>query len=219
MSFRRTLALLGLLALGTTSRAAAAPWIFRLEGGIADYSSQTFSSSSLGYTELSLDGGKSYGVAGEYRFSHSTGVELSLSSIDLDASWRRVEIRPVSFNPTVLREFTVASDSGTFSLRPLAVTFLIHPLRQGRLDFYVGPQIAWVDFHIGLEGPPDRDPELGIGAKLGVELAIARSPWSAGVVYRFLETQHEGIERDLYTGTGVHLISGVFSYRGRRAGS
>jgi hypothetical protein len=219
MGFRRVLALLCLLVLGMTSRAAAEPWILRVEGGTADYSRQSFSGYSTGYTELSLDGGKAFSLAGEYRTSPRTGLELSLSSIDLDARWRQVEIRPVSFNPVVLREFTIASDSGTFSLRPLALTFLFHPLRQGRLDFYVGPQIAWVDFHIDLEGPPERDDELAFGGKLGLELALGRSPWSAGVVYRFLETQHEGIERDQYTGIGVHLVSGVLSYRGRRAGT
>lgn len=219
MPCRCAFVLLGLLTLSTASRAATGPWLLRVEAGTTDYSKQTFSGYSLGHTELSLDGGKGFGIAGEYRFSPRTGVELSLSSIDLDADWRQTEIRLVSTNPTVLREVTVASDSGSFSLRPLAVTFLLHPLRHNWLDFYVGPQLAWVEFQMGLHGPPDREAELAFGGKLGLDLALGNSPWSAGVAYRFLETQHEGIERDQYTGIGIHLVSAVLSYRVGRAGT
>jgi hypothetical protein len=215
MRFGRALALLGLLALGTASRAAAGPWTLRVEGGTTSYSKRTFSSYSLGFTELSLDGGKGFGVAGEYRLTPRTGLELSLSSIDLDARWRQVEHRLVSVNPTVLQDVTVASDSGDFSLRPIALSVLFHPLQQDRLDFYVGPQLAWVGFHVGLQGPPQRDAELAFGGKLGLELNLGNSPWSAGVAYRFLETQHKGVERDPYTGVRIHFISGVLSYRVR----
>jgi hypothetical protein len=210
---RCSLALLGLLALSTASHAETGPWVLRVEGGTTDYSSRTFSGFLSGHTELSLDGGRGFGVAGEYRLGPRTGVELSLSTIDLDAEWRQVEIRLVSTNPTVLREVTVASDSGRFSLRPLALAFLFHPLRQNRLDFYVGPQVAWVDFKVGLNGPSDRDAELALGGKLGLELALGNSPWSAGVTYRYLDTQHEGVERDQYTGIRINLISAALSYR------
>jgi hypothetical protein len=215
MRFRRALALLGLLALATTSRVAAGPWTLRIEGGTTSYSKQTISSYSLGFTELSLNDGKGFGVAGEYRFIPRVGLELSLSSIDLDARWRQVEHRLVSVNPTVLQDVTVASDSGDFSLRPIALSVLLHPLHQSRLDVYVGPQLAWVDFHVGLQGPPHRDAELAFGGKLGLELNLGNSPWSAGVAYRFLQTQHKGVERDLYTGAAIHFISGVLSYRVR----
>jgi hypothetical protein len=210
---RCALALLGLLALSTASHAETGPWVLRVEGGVTDYSSLTFSGYMSGHTELSLDGGRGFGVAGEYRLGPRTGVELSLSTIDLDADWRQRELRLVSTNPTVLREVTVATDSGRFSLRPLAVAFLFHPHHHDRLDFYLGPQVSWVDFKIGLNGPPDRDAELGIGGKVGLELALGHSPWSAGVTYRYLDTQHEGVERDQYTGIRLNLVSAALSYR------
>jgi opacity protein-like surface antigen len=210
---RCALALLALLAVGATSPAAAGQWVLRAEGGTTDYSKQTFSSHSLGYTELSLDGGQGFGMAAEYRPNRRFGLELSLSSIDLDARSRQVEIRLVSTNPPVVREVTVDSDSGEFSLRPLAAAFLFHPLNQGRLDFYVGPQLAWVDFNIGLRGLQDREAEFAFGGKVGLELELGHSPWAAGVSYRFLETQHDGVEHDQYTGIGIHLVSAVLSYK------
>jgi hypothetical protein len=202
--FRYALVLLGLLVLSVPVRAAG-PWVVRVEAGSSDYSSRTFSSSLLGFEELTLDGGTGFGVAAEYRSSPRMGWELSLSQIDLDADSRHVEFHP---NPV-----QTASDSGTFSLRPLAVAFLIHPAAESRLDFYLGPQLSWVDFQIDVDGPPDRDSELAFGGKIGAELALGNSPWSVGASYRYLETQHEGVEHDQYTGIRLNLISATLSYR------
>jgi hypothetical protein len=202
-----------LLTSAAVGHAEPEPWALRLEAGVTDYSRRTLSSHSSGYSELSLDGDNGFSLAAEYRHSSRVGLELSFSSVNLDAQWRQVEIRPVSFNPTVLREFTVASADGTFSLRPLAVTLLLHPLRSGRFDFYVGPQLAWVDFDIGLEGPPRREDEWAFGGKAGLEVDLGSSPWSAGLTYRYFETQHQGTERDQYTGIGIHWVSGVLGYK------
>jgi opacity protein-like surface antigen len=201
---RYAFVLLGLLVLSAPVRAAG-PWVVRVEGGTTDYSSRTFSGYQSDSTELRLDGGTGFGVAAEYRASPLVGVELSLSQIDIDADWRQVRFTP---SPV-----PVASDSGTFSLRPLAATFLFHPTQDGRLDFYLGPQLAWVDFQIDVNGPPDRDSELAYGGKVGLELAFGDSPWSVGASYRYLDTQHEGMERDQYTGIRLNLISAVLSYR------
>lgn len=208
-----------LLIFATAIHAEPGTWALRLEAGSTDYSRRTFSGHSRGYSELSLDGGNGFSLAAEYRRSPLVGVELSFSSVNLDAEWREVEIRPISFNPTVLREFTIASDDGTFSLRPLAVTLLFHPLRSGRFDFYVGPQLAWVDFDAGLEGPPRRDDEWAFGGKAGLEVDLGSSPWSAGLTYRYFETQHEGMERDQYTGIGIHLVAAVLGYKLGRGGA
>jgi opacity protein-like surface antigen len=205
--------LVGALAVSTASKANAEPWALRLEGLRSDYSSRTSSSYFSTSQELTFDGGNGFSLAGEYRPNRWLGLELSVSQIDLDASFRQVEIRPISFNPTVLREFTVASDSGSFSLRPISFGALVHPLRPGRFDFYVGPQVSWVLYDIGLNGPPDRDAEVAFGGKAGLEINFGQSPWSAGLGYRHLEVQHEGTDRDQYTGIGLDLISAVLTYR------
>src|SRR6266545_3620277 len=196
----------------TASEAAAADWAVRLEGLRSYYSSRTFTSYFSGSNELTLDDGNGFSLAGEYRANRWLGLELSWSQIDLDASWRSFETRPISFNPLVLSQVTIASDSGVFSLRPLTFGVLVHPLRRGRLDLYVGPELSWVEYHIGLTGPPDRDSELAIGGKVGLEAELGRSPWSAGVAYRHIEVQHEGMERDQYTGLGVGALSAVLTY-------
>jgi hypothetical protein len=214
MSSRWALVLLmGLLVLSTASHAATGPWVLKVEAGTSDYSKSTTTGDPIGFTEISLDGGKLFGIAAEYRLGPRTGVELSLSSVEFDADWRLVEIRPISFNPTVFGEVTIASDSGSFTLRPLAATFLFHPLHGDRLDFYVGPQLAWVDFQKDVSGLPDRDSEFAFGAKLGFDVALGNSPWSAGLAYRFLETQHQGVEHDPYKSLDLSLISAVLSYR------
>lgn len=202
VSSRCALAFLGLLLLGTP--VLAGPWVVRVEAGTTDYSSRTFTGFMSDSTELRLDGGTGFGVAAEYRASPLIGVELSLSRIDIDADWNQVRFTP--------RPLPIASDSGTFSLQPLAAALLFHPAR-GRVDFYLGPQLAWVDYKIDLNGPPDRDSELAYGAKAGLEIGIGESPWSVGASYRYMDVQHEGAERDQYTGIRLHLISAALSYR------
>ena len=219
MRARLGCSMVALVVLLTTNHASASPWVVRIEGGSANYSQRTLSSYFPGYTELSLVGDKAYSFAAEYRTSPRTGIELSVSSIDLDARWRRVEIRPISLDPIVLREFTVDSDQGTFSLRPISITALVHPLRRERLDFFIGPQFSWVEFDRGLESLPRREAEWGIGGKAGLEFRLAQSPWSAGLSYRFVDTQHEGLERDQYTGISVHVVSAAVSYRVGRGGT
>ena len=207
-----------LLAPVATAPAAASSWTLRAEGGLADYSRQSFSSHAFGYTELTLDGDMAFALAAEYRPSPRFGLELSVGAIDLDAHWRQVEVRPISFNPVVLREFEVAAESGSFTLRPVSFAPLFHPLRSERFDLYIGPQVSWVAFDEGIGGLPDREEEWGFGGKAGFDVRLGQSAWWAGLGYRFLDTQHEGQERDLYTGIGVHVVSAVLSYRAGKAG-
>lgn len=207
----------GSLILWTASAAHAVPWSLRLEGLHTDYSSRTFSSFLSGFQELNLDGGTGFSLAAEARVNRWLGLEASVSQIGLDASWRDVETRFFPNDPPVLRQVTVAADSGTFSLRPISFGVLVHPLRSGRFDLYVGPQASWVLYDVGLDGPPDRDGELAFGGKAGLEIHLGQSPWSAGLGYRHLEVQHDGMEHDQYTGIGLDLFSAALTYHfGRR---
>jgi len=209
----RALLVLAVLVTMTSSRAAAAGWTLRLEGGATDYSRHSFSGGSLSHSELTLDGGYALAVAGEYHLSPRVGVELSASRIALDAEWKDFEIRGVG-NPPRAVAVLVGSGSGDFSVQPLGLALVFHPLRTPRSDLYVGPQVAWVTYDIGLDGPPDREAEPAVGAKLGWEWHRTGAPWSAGLVYRFLDVQHEGVERDQYTGLPLHVLSLVLSHHG-----
>jgi hypothetical protein len=215
---RRIVALLTFACASSAGQAADSSWALRLEAGKSQYSRESFNSygGGTGFQQLTLDGGDAVSLAAEYRPRPFLGLELSLGTVNLDARWRQVERRPISFNPTVLGEFVVASDSGTFSLRPVALALLVHPLRGDRVDFYVGPQVGRTDFHLGLQGPTKRDPEWTVGGKAGVELPLGHSLWSGGLVYRFIDTQHEGLEHDQYSSLNVHLLSAVLSFGGAR---
>jgi hypothetical protein len=188
-------------------------WVLRLEAATTDYSSEAFSSVLIGNDRLELDGGNGYAAALEYRLDRHFGLELSFGRVELDARWRRLEFRAPPPGETAPVPVITDSDSGDLALQPLALAAYYHPLRSDRFDLFLGPQVAWIDYELGLRGPPSRDPEWALGAKLGVEVALGRSPWSVGLAVRHLEIQHEGAERDLYTGIGMQLVSAHMTYR------
>ena len=188
-------------------------WLLRLEGATTNYSEETFSSYSVAYDRFVLDGGNGLGVATELLLSERLGLELSFGRVGLNAHWERFEYRPDPLNPTVPVAVQTDSDSGNFTLQPLAFSVYWHPFHSQRFDLYVGPQLAWVDYDVGLHGPPDRSAEWALGGKIGAEVRLGHSPWSAGVAFRYLDIQHEGEERDQYTGIGLPLASAVLTYR------
>ncbi len=214
---RARVALIATLALLSGPLRAQGDWTLTLSAGATNYSKETFSSSGLGFDRLELDGGTELGLAAEYRIGERLGLELSYSQVTLDAKWQRAEVRPDPADPAVIRPVTVAEDSGDFTLQPLSFALLWHPIRAGRFDLSVGPEIAWVDYSVGVDGAPERDAEWAIGAKLAAGVRLGDSPWSAGLALRWLEIQHEGEERDLYTGIGLPIVAANLTYRFRRA--
>lgn len=208
----RVVGLLFALFLATPLHAAG-EWVLRLEAGATAYSQESFAGYLIGYDRLELDGGMALGLAAEYRASEHFGVAVSWSRLRLDAQWQRVEYRPDPADPTVPLATTVAAHSGDLTLQPLGIAAYWHPLRHPRFDLYLGPQLAWVPFSVGVEGAPDRDAEWAYGGELGGEIRLGDSPWSVGLTFRHLEVQHDGAEHDLYTGMGLELYSAVLSYR------
>lgn len=213
MPTRFRIALIAGLALLPGRLWAGGDWTLKLAAGVAEYSKETFSSAGLGFDRLELGDGVEVGVAAEYRVGERVGLELSWSQVRLDAEWLRAEYRPDPGDPSVIRAVTVASDSGDFTLQPLAFALLWHPAPGRRIDFYLGPQLAWVDYDVGVDGAPERDAEWAFGGKLGADLRLGESAWSAGLALRYLEIQHEGAERDLYTGIGLPLFAANLNYR------
>ena len=211
----RTLLLLGILGLSGLNTAMAADLTFRFEGGVARYSRTSLTAYSLGYSQLSLDDGSALTLGCEYRLNRALGFELSISRIALDADWRAFELHGEGDPPRPVAVLT-DSDSGDFTLQPIALSLLWHPLRTRKSDLYLGPQVAAVSYSIGVEGPPHRDSEPAVGAKVGWEWLLGGSPWSLGVSYRFLEIQHEGVEHDQYTGLHPQTASLALSYRFQR---
>jgi Outer membrane protein beta-barrel domain len=214
---RRALAGLLLFAgLAAASPAAAEPgrWTLRGRALATDYEKRLVSGSLSGRTELDLDGGSGVELAAEYRSSPRVGWELSVGQLSLDGDLRLVSTRLVSVDPFVLEDVTFFRDHGDFVLRPVAVSFLFHPLGEGerRFDLYLGPQVAWVSYDVDISSAQDREAEAAYGAKLGAELRLGSSPWSVGLELRHLETLHEAIEHDLYGTLGIDAAALMLAY-------
>lgn len=192
--------------------AAPADWTVRLEAGATNYSRDSFSAFSLGYSELALDGGYSLSLGCEYRRSPLIGFEASISRIALDAEWREFQIQGVG-DPPLPESVLVASDSGELALQPIALTAMFHVFRAPRSDLHIGPQVAWVTYDIALEGPPHRKSEPAFGIKAGWVWRPTESPWGVGLSYQYLEVQHEGVEHDQYTGLPIQVVALGLSYR------
>lgn len=192
--------------------AAAADWTVRLEAGATNYSRDSLSAFSLGYSELVLDGGYALSLGCEYRRNPLVGFEVSISRIALDAEWREFRIQGAG-DPPLPEVVLVASDSGEFALQPIALTAKFHVFRAPRSDLHIGPQVAWVTYDIALEGAPQRKSEPAFGIKAGWDWRPTESAWSVGLSYQYLDVQHEGVEHDQYTGLPIQVIALGLSYR------
>lgn len=213
----RRCALTGLFLLAGIAAAApvtAEPGRWTLRGRVlaTDYEKHLVSSFSSGRTELVLDGGSGLELAAEFRPSPRVGWELSVGQLSLDGDLRTIVTRLVSVNPTVLEEVTIFESSGDFVLRPIALSFLFHPLRDRPFDLYLGPQVAWVSYDVKVSAQ-DRESEPAYGAKIGAELRLGSSPWSVGLELRHLETLHEQVEHDLYGNLGIDTAALTVAYR------
>lgn len=203
------------LVLFLTAVAAAAEpprWTLRLRGLSSNYDHQ-FVTSYLATTYFNVDNGSGFEVAAEFRPRQHVGWEISAGRLNFDGRLRTTQLRPISFNPLVLQEETVFTSQGDFGIEPVSLSLLIHPLRGGHFDFYLGPQVAWVRFNVDVEGAQPRDSEPGYGAKLGGEYVFGESPWSVGLEYRHLELLHETLDRDLYGNIGLDIGSLMVGYR------
>ena len=90
----------------------------------------------------------------------------------------------------------VSRVSGDFTIRPLSVTYLFHPLSTARADLYGGPLVAWLSYDSS-SGIPERDPldpEFAYGAALGVDVPFGHR-WAGFLAARYLEILHS-IESD-----------------------
>jgi hypothetical protein len=185
----------------------------RGRGLVTDYEKRLVSGFSLGRTELVLDGGSGFELAAEFRPRPRFGWELSVGRLSLDGDLRIITTRLVSVDPLVLQEETLFASEGDFELQPIALSFLVHPLREGPVDLYLGPQVAWVSYRVDVPEAQDRESEPAYGAKLGAELRLGSSPWSVGLELRHLETLHEQIEHDLYGNFGIDIAALTLAYR------
>lgn len=189
----------------------ASRWTFRFRGLGSNYDHQ-FTSAYFTTTRLDVDQGQGFELAAELRQNRFLGWELAVGQLSMDARLNTTQLRPVSFDPLVLREETIFSSTGDFRLTPISLSLVFHPLQQRRWDVYIAPQVAWVRFDPRIEGAQAHEAEAAYGGKIGAELPFGSS-WSLGLELRHLEIPHESVDRDLYGDIGLDVGSLVFAYR------
>lgn len=208
------IAILFAVAVSRTALAEeASRWTFRLRGLGTNYDKQLISSYFSNTTRLNLDQGEGFEVSTEFRQNRFLGWELAVGQLDLDARLVTTQLRPISFDPVVLREETIFSSTGDFRLTPISLSLVVHPLDRKRFDVYFAPQIAWVKFDPNIEGAQSREPDPAFGGKIGAEFPLGTSSWSLGLEIRHLEILHETADRDLYGDLGLDIGSLVLAYR------
>jgi len=136
-----------------------------------------------------LDGGGGAGVRGEYQLSRRLGVEIGFfsgASVDIDVG--------VSGGTS---STVVEVSSYTF----LAPGLDVHLTPDAKVDLYIGPQLAWVnysDVEVGvLPGSVGTgvsvDTDLGFGGILGLDVPVGeRKRWTFQMNLRYLDTKMEG---------------------------
>lgn len=207
-------ALLASVVLVLTATAATAQqprWTLRAHALASNYEHQ-FVYPYFTTQHLTVDDGRGFEGSVEYRPRPRLGFELAAGQLTFDARERVTRIEPISFNPVVLGEVTIFSADGDFTVKPLTAGLLFHPLREGRFDLYLGPQVAWVRYDVDVA--QSREPYWGYGGKVGAAYSLGRSPWSVGVEYRRLQLlQDETVDRDLYGEIGLDVAALTFAYR------
>jgi len=212
-------ALLGLVALAISAPARAAEgvlygWSLRAGGIVTDYERHLATGGGIGISQLDLDGGGGPQVAGELRLARRFGVELSAARLDLDAHYKITERVPISLDPFVLGERTVYEADGDYTLRPLTLAGLVHLFPDRKVDVYLGPQVARVTFSNDL-GLGRREPEMGYGAKGGVEARFGDGPWGAALDVGYLEIEHDSTDHDLFGNLALTTASALVVFHGR----
>ena len=208
------LLLAGIAALPAVSVAAEPTrWTLRGRALVSDYEDQFRTAYFDNRTELDVDQGLGLEFAIELRPNPLVGVELSVGRMSFDAALRNIRTVPgPSTNPREFQEIVTFSDEGDFVMEPISLSVLFHVLRDRPVDLYLGPQAAWVRYDIGVEGAQEREAEPAYGAKLGAELRLGGSPWSAGLELRHLQTIHESLDRDLYGNIGLNVLAFSLAY-------
>lgn len=205
---------LAFLALAAPAAAEDARWTLRGRGIRADYSRHSAFATPSVTSTLDLEGGTGAEAALELRPTPRVGLELSLGRLTLDADSRVFTQRgDFSTTPPTVTTVLVGRSESELVVQPLALAVLFHPGRGGRLDWYLGPQLAWNRYDVDRASLGPRDPELAWGAKAGAELPLGASGWAAGLELRYAEAFYEEQERDHYSNLGMASAALGVSYR------
>ena len=127
--------------------------------------------------------GAGFAIDFEYRATKLLGIDFGLITASPSIG---VEVfaAPLTF-----------SASADLTITPIYVGANFHLLPEGRFDLYVGPVVAYV-FHqsfdlvagLGLRESFSAENRVGVGAALGVDIALGGGRWSLTTAVRYLDT-------------------------------
>lgn len=186
--FIRGLSLLTFLAVSgsTAAQAEEARWHVRF-GGIVVDGDQAFTTEDASGSRV-LAGGNAEigaGLAVEYRFSDRLGFELGAAFADV----------PSYEDSTFIDGDGEIGEGPSFA--PATASLNIHLTPDRRVDFYVGPTIAFVqygDFELDLgDGIVEYevDDDFAWGATLGLDVGIGDRGWSINAAATYLDSDME----------------------------
>ncbi|MCP4201182.1 MAG: porin family protein [bacterium] len=210
-----------LLALPASASAETdTGWQIRFYAAAIDMSDAPSGTNDYSGSSFDLDVGAGVGFNAEYRFTPRLGVDLGILSgagvdVETGTSW--------TGNPGWM-----TSDTVTFT--PLTLGLDIHLTPDERVDFYVCPLVAMIQYGslavrngpTGVSTEWDFDEDFAVGAALGLGIPFGQNRWSFETSLTYLESSIDGSNRDgLRLGSDYDstIFGFGFGYRfGQRAG-
>ncbi len=198
----------------------AGRWIVRAFGAYLDafdeYRATTIRTPTQSYagieesSVLKLDSGTGFGLGLEYLFNDRLGVEAGIIVADLDAH----------FMVDILDLWGMADDEAQFSPLTLGVNYHVTP--HSRVDFFVGPFVALVQYDdvqfntLGEVFTRDFEDDWTFGLNLGVDVPFgSESPWAFTGGVKYLETSAEGANDVPNLDVDPLIFTGGIAYRFR----
>ena len=163
-----------------------AGWRFRVWAGITgrfvETDNATFTDETFGASATEVNGtGFGFGIDAERRFSKLLGLDLAVGYTGLDVDFTQ--------------SLTTTTATDTLDVLPIWLALNFHVVNTEKVDFWVGPQIAYVTWNDPLTfsapGQPDFDLETeahfpGVGFVLGLDWWLAKNG-GLNFAFRFVD--------------------------------
>ncbi len=168
--------------------------------------SHTYRYSYLSSDYLKIEDGTGAELFVALRPSPRISWEAAVSELTFDANLSVYNNLHPPGEPSPL----IGTASGDYGLRFGTLALLFHPLPGRRYEVYLGPVLGWTTYRIDIA--QHREDELIYGGKIGLSTRVASSRWRAMLEYRYLQTEHETTDRDLYGSLAFPTVSLGLAY-------
>lgn len=175
-----------LFAAGDSRAGEETGWRLRVDFGFFNPTGDGITIDTETTFSAELDSGAGIGVRSEYQWSRRLGVEFGFFS-------------GASTNISVGSSGSASLEVSSFV--PFAVGLDVHLTPASRVDLYIGPQVAWVNYS-GIKAASGSgsssaslsvDTSVGAAAILGLDVPVgSRKKWTFQVNLRYFDTSIEG---------------------------